>query len=130
MINANELRIGNWVQAPLGEYMQVEILGHDKNPDYIFARGNGEFGQNGFDGISLTPEILEACGFEWDDIDKGNEIVRGLFKEFILMLPHHNGLNWYASPYGYPLMPQCTLHLHQLQNLYFALTQTELLIKL
>ncbi len=29
MIKANELRIGNWVQAPLGEFMQVEIIRND-----------------------------------------------------------------------------------------------------
>lgn len=32
-----ELRIGNYVQAPLGEIMQVDILGHKENPNYIHA---------------------------------------------------------------------------------------------
>ena len=66
MIN-KELRIGNWVKAPLGEIMQVKILGHQENPDYILAECKEGFGQNGFEGIELTPEILEKCGWVKSD---------------------------------------------------------------
>lgn len=130
-IKANELRVGNWVQRP--EQIRSKLLDDDRIyflVDSIMIRDCEHYESNwAFEPIPLTPEILEKAGFEWDDIDKGNETVRGLFKKFILMLPHHNGLNWYAAPYGYPLMPQRTLYLHQLQNLYFALTGEELIVK-
>jgi len=130
MINANELRIGNWVQAPLGEYMQVEILGHDKNPNYIFARGNGEFGQNGFDGIPLTPEILQACGFKhrgsiyWDieisDINFQVKLYNDGGYRLTMKRQMVNSINVLGI----------YKRLHTLQNIIHALTGTELEVKL
>ena len=62
MINSTDLRIGNWVQGPLGEIMQVEQLGSSEYNQYVFARDKHGFGQNGFEGIPLSPEILEKAG--------------------------------------------------------------------
>jgi len=124
MLHSTSLRIGNWVQAPLGEYMKVEQLGHPENSDYIFARmadGQG-FGQNNFEGIPLSPEILEKCGFKVVNHVHGysfytlhssriNKCALDIYKEKTLWMGYN--------------VSRCD-YLHQLQNLYWCLTGTEL----
>jgi hypothetical protein len=60
-LKASDLRLGNWVQDPLGNYFRVTILGDEKNPNYIYGEANGAMAQNMFEGIPLTPELLEKC---------------------------------------------------------------------
>jgi len=119
MIQANELRIGNYVSMFGEQILIVDIsllMGIENGVEFI--------------PIPLTPEILEKCGFEWSDTKTHSDDrppVKGLYKEFLLMLNNGSNKNiWYAAPFGYPLMPQRTYYLHQLQNLYFALTGEEL----
>jgi hypothetical protein len=123
MIDAKQLRIGNWVFDNFGY------------PDQITADWFGAFDmeldnvtENTF--IPLTYEMLEKCGFVktngfiWntendgiaDIYDKGGfrihvEVSRGVF---------------------YTTQPKSVdyKYVHQLQNLYFALTGTELEINL
>lgn len=143
MIDIKELRIGNWVMAPLGEYMQVQQLGHHEKSDYIFAKCKTGYGANGFEPIPLTAEILEKAGFEQD----GGEFMHPNNTDFDLMFCcSENGL-WCAYNFGYgngatPFQehsspayianPICNpfKYVHQLQNLYFAITGQELEIEL
>lgn len=152
MIKANELRIGNWVQAPLGEWMQVNQIGHHDNPDYIHAEGPEGFGQNGFDPIELTPEVFRKAGFKSRQEARDSESVFNEYGE--RYLPNPKGGSWdYRRIYGLADHSiyhigithvgngeySCTnarvhgktfKYLHQLQNLYFALTGEELSINL
>lgn len=111
-MNANELRIGNWVTTF-----------EDETPIQITPRkfevGVCRYGAQDFNPIPLTPEILEKAGFEryapmmyrlkngwhWITVDVNSAYING--KQLILLE-----------------------HLHQLQNLIFALTGEELEIKL
>lgn len=131
-INAKELRIGNWVKGPLGEVMQVDILGHLEEPDYVHARNENTCGQNGFEPIPLTPEILEKCGFSnngeydyfmKDEYDDDN-------KKIILhdMTDVDEAFEVYIYKHKHFLTT--IKYLHKLQNLYFALTATELEVKI
>ncbi len=150
-MKANELRIGNYVKAPLGEIMRVDQVGHLDFPDYIHARNETEFGQNGFEGIELTPEILEKCGFglydNYTDESLGDFIFESYRKwksKYIYIAIH----NRQEGGYDCGLSRQLTdvvpvdkidansfnvcelIYLHQLQNIYFALTGEELEVKL
>lgn len=126
MIQANELRIGNWLfffnRLEPGRYIQVtgRMLAHAQ--DF----GDGGFGPY-YDGIPLTPEILEKAGFkkhyffnEWD------------FPTYLKwdIRPHAN--DEYKIYYDGELLEDAAplKYVHQLQNFYFALTGEELIIEL
>jgi hypothetical protein len=120
MIQANELRIGNWFYVPAGGHKQIsdfEIMN--------FAATNPSAAQ-----IPLTPEILEKCGFEAPDYRFPNHSfyslqnwleVSGEVRQSIWLL--------YANDDEYRTGTEFQ-YLHQLQNLYFALTGNELTVNL
>ncbi len=120
MIKANELRIGNWVYFDL-HYKQItdfEIL------EYSSRNGKP---------ISLTPEILEKAGFKKGE---GYEIENlYLFLKncdaFFMFNRGYDILRCWASDGGDTSTVISSInHLHQLQNIYFALVGEELEIKL
>lgn len=114
MIPANELRIGNWVS--IGEMCYAPLTKIDPGVS------------SGFEGIELTPEILLKCGFVHEE-KKGIicENYHFYTKEPLAYNSSHAGW-WYKSIHWG--MPHNLKYLHQLQNLYFALTGTELTILL
>lgn len=124
-MNANELRIGNYALGPLGEIAIIDVIGNLNYPEYIhgsYKSESGTFsGQNGFSGIPLTHEILEKCGFYWNDpfYEIKNPSAAGLLK---ISYSEEDG-------YVYDFMTKLN-YLHQLQNLYFALTGEELPVKI
>jgi hypothetical protein len=115
-MKASELRIGNWVQgASRGGYEQATgrmIFQLEDNKLNVLP-------------IPLTPEILEKAGFNmegkyiWLKIDEAFELCTfasgtpgvGLYFEG----------QWLGDTFNY---------LHQIQNLFFALTGEELNIEL
>jgi hypothetical protein len=106
-MKANELRVGNWIIGCNGKYFQIfedgmEIL--------MGARNYGDF-----DPIPLTPEILEKAGFE-----------KGLNGYFFRGGVEYNLKRHMLEGFGYCEI----LYVHQLQNLYYALTGEELNIEL
>ncbi len=114
MIKANELRIGNWlsVQYPDGIIGSVQISFID-NEDI-----------EEYEPIPLTPEILEKC----------DRIPLVYNKEyFIKSNPSfsifYNSRKWQLK-HSENELPVFIEYLHQLQNLYFALTGTELEINI
>lgn len=111
-MNASELRIGNWVYGALDQPYKVNVTilsALEANVYYVSP-------------IPITPEILEAAGFE---------TVRGELYKI-------NGY-WYdlkdktfgsfAIENGEPIAENIK-SLHQLQNLYFALTGEELTVNM
>ena len=99
-IDVRELRLGNWISYK-GKYEKVYAI---LNSDERMA-----------DGIPLTPELLEKCVLlkngEFPDIEYFSVMNGSLFFEG----------NYTAVDIKY---------LHQLQNIYFALTGNELTITL
>jgi hypothetical protein len=127
-MEAKELRIGNWVKGSfLGELCKVTQLGHEKYHEYVGAEGIGFYGQNGFEPIPLTPDILVKAGFEnrsstTDYIfEYGKFIIGGTRKRLFPSVWGEDGLQDYGNLIEY---------VHELQNLYFALTGEELNIEL
>lgn len=149
MIDAKELRIGNWVNrrfmrsawtfngprpAPEEIVVPVEIdsigLVDGRNGIDFSVDADGDVDYTPFkelEGIPLAPELLEKCGLE----HYNNEKV-----DYVLFTSHGNDIGIKKCPGvdGYYLVgdryrPVIT-HLHELQNLVFILSGTELEIQL
>jgi hypothetical protein len=110
MIAANELRIGNWVSKE-GELFKVT--------SYTFLII--ERGETLIEPIPLTPEILEKCGF-----------VKQMMWTYAIDIVGNMKLVYYLGEKGWSIGNKNYSdfsnlnYLHQLQNLYFSLTGTEL----
>jgi hypothetical protein len=120
MIKANELRIGNWIEAvaPMGNYYMkmysVNFESLENHPDSANP-------------IPLTPEILEKCGFTLKKLGY-NDCYRKPFKTATFLLYAHSGRYYFTCfEVNHETEIKC---LHQLQNLYYALTGEELNIPL
>lgn len=105
MINANELRIGNWVSVK-GKIIKVQAVDIDGiNPDhriqFSYSNVSIDTQYDGFftttliiEPIPLTTEILEKCGFKkesdyWDI----NDIMPLGFENDILVFPIESDIN-------------------------------------
>ena len=125
-----ELRIGNYLKAPLGELARVKQLGSLDYPDFIkcdLLNEKGEvngFGQNGFEPIQLTPKILLAAGFGLSEF-QNRMVITYENNKFDIWLYYYKEKCIYSSS-CFPDGAKPINYLHQLQNLYFALTGTEL----
>jgi hypothetical protein len=114
MVQANELRIGNWVN-PEEPYQIWEI-----ERDTIYADPP----------IPLTPELLKKCGFEKSGEFLTLVIPVGSEKHYFSTILSGTGVKIFTEfEPSEPISTEVT-YLHQLQNLYFALTGSELSINL
>jgi len=124
-LEANELRVGNlveWYEPNTGDPLYVKvtgIVGH-----MIHATVNNTFqvcheNYQSWKPIVLNDNLLLRLGFVKDSVD--NTYYKG---DFEIMLPTY--FMWKSSN----IKKTIVKHLHQLQNLYFALTGEELNIQL
>lgn len=111
MINANELRVGNWV---------VEV-GFPKNNSRHFSKVEKidlyDEDPPTYEPVLLTPEIIENFGFKYDG--------KYFNKSIYFLIKNGESFDfgeWYQG--GYVKIK----NLHHLQNLWFALTNEELMI--
>jgi len=113
MINTNELRRGNWVNATYDgiDYRQVFSI---PNMDEFAAEP-----------ITITPEILEKAGFKKEDKLNVNAQTWCKFGMGEYLTYYFDGF----CKFEFGIKPAIK-YVHQLQNLYFALTGEELYIKL
>ena len=144
-MKANELRIGNYLHFPFIN-KQVKVIGINayegikgeilhkislKNETDLYCERLDTLNP-----LPLTEEILLKCGFEKGSICYHNAFSLNVKKtDFYLRPSFIDGFYW-----GFNMNPKkldCELndvmplqYLHQLQNLYFALTGTELEINL
>lgn len=131
MINTSEFRSGNIVQGQKLSIPRLEI--HSNGYMRLTAYGIYmiELGNLDVEPIPLTPELLERCGFKangddnapyWRIITQGN----ALFTLQATVNPAQFKV-WFDNPTCI-FIPMAFLH--QLQNLYHALTGEELAIHL
>lgn len=130
MIQANELRLGNLVNMYGGESTKptkldalglVHIYEHELKPEVLGWVKT-------VNPIPLTVQILEAAGFVDVNYKEGKEFIHtgGRFSVEI-----KNGKFLVLSSIKQIFFSLCYVeHLHQLQNLFFALTGEELEINL
>lgn len=114
MIPSHELKINNWVNFFWQNDMPLEFL--RLCPDEFSVRVIDEECKR-LSPIPLTPEILEGCGFEKENVWFCNRNIDIKMLDNIYEVYINEILTKVQS-------------LHQLQNLYFALTGEELTVKL
>ena len=140
MIKANELRIGNLIERRSEAGVVCSI-----DREHVWLQFGGEWGDaegwlhESVDPIPLTPDILEKCGFEkrleyWEPFvgdAKGAWYKRGDIFIVILKADYrvYRAVPTNGDEFGYVDGSELT-SLHQLQNLYFALTGEELEVEL
>lgn len=105
MIQATELRIGNWVEED-GYKKQFSMYDFPLSTDSINP-------------IPLTPEILEKCGFVNDN---GWYAIHLWNRNELAKCMDYDGVSINNSYFDYAITS-----LHQLQNLYYSLTGKELI---
>jgi hypothetical protein len=127
-MKANELRIGNYVYDTLGKVNKIDL----EAITYIVKEPHNQVKP-----IPLTEEWLLKFGFEDLDLNMSgsNWLVKkqkGLWRQAIRIAYSEKSEEWSltlecVSP---PTLSISILkYVHQLQNLYFALTGKELIIK-
>jgi len=118
-MTANEVRIGNLVyNTTLKLTKAIDTLD-------IRYLAEGKF-ENHFQPIRLTDEWLEKLGFKinMDNFDWNAGIGTNCIGDFELSLRHTDNVGWFYKSKCTPIK-----YVHQLQNLYFALTGKELTTK-
>jgi hypothetical protein len=120
MLQPNELRIGNWINTDGKPYRVTQLIGG------VVATDDPSMwhDKDSYSPIPLNPELLEKCGFEkynnlWNN-GMGNSIHYDLDNKCIKMA---------FAISTFLIISSNIQYLHQLQNLYFVLTDTELEIK-
>lgn len=125
MISANELRVGNYVKRKdnillfIGIMPPIIKLSNKGYPsDYVIDDDQLEY-------LSLTLAILKKCGFK-EDI--GGDIVLDINRELDLRYDKNSKSVTLWAHFDFSVIT--IKYLHQLQNLYFSLTENELQITL
>lgn len=126
MIEIQDLRIGNLVNASIfggkpGEQEWIHLTGKVDalHKDYINLGDGIRFEYRHISGIPLSEEILLKCGIKFKD---------GFYNITDEIRIDSDNFNVYAEQDNNIMVwvgVECK-HLHQLQNLYFALTGQEL----
>jgi len=122
MIQENEIRIGNYLEY-FGSIVKVNSIRKD-NQYYISAeKFNTDYYNviDSYKAIPLTEEILLKCGLKLITERTKNYMLKGISGEPCFHFNKNNTVSCYKANIKY---------LHQLQNLYFALTNQELNITL
>ena len=135
MIKPEDLRIGNWVEFD-NRYFQIDSIATVFPTLKTIEFGIGVVDWNNIFGIPLTEKILLDCGFVKDGLFVG-EFVYTKSKYFysmelklLFVITGHNGEVLNYEGYEVQTSDNQTIYLHELQNLFYSLTKTELIIKL
>ena len=123
VILPNELRIGNLVGYKFGENEIYAIRSFDE--EYVSLKDNISFDYIGYDEINpleITPFMLEKLGFKKCEFNIPDKYK----KENCSFSIKYRKENGYTVEYKYGHVYLKSIH--QLQNLYFALTARELTV--
>lgn len=123
-MEANELRIGNLVYHN-DKIIEITSL-HPKN-DAV----NDEIPFHAIYGIKITEILLLKLGFEFRNTDKQYGLYLQVSKNRVLYWYHSKkiSLEFDSEDYDNTLFDFDCNFIHQLQNIYFALTGKELIYK-
>lgn len=119
-MRASELRLGNYVYDNLGGLLKIKGISTESDLRHIKP-------------IPLTEEILLKCGFVKDEEYDEGGLIDFRYELNLLNKSISFTSNWNTEDCFYVNLTQCgvdVFYLHQLQNLYFALTGEELTINL
>lgn len=126
MVQANELRIGNWVKAT------VIIKVADYNPpefmqcDITMIRDCQHYKDSwAWEGIPLSPELLVKCGFK--KLPKSIAVYRIFINSIEISINIKLCFVYIDTEWGQASIKNAIFkYLHQIQNLIYSLTQQEL----
>lgn len=121
-MNAQDFRIGNWIEPLTKSPCKITGINHKKvlNGDLVFIYADYEsFLPEHIIPIPLTEEWLKRFGFEVFEFDYKDNQYR--FKDRLIVIR-----DGHFQDYGSSVTIK---YLHELQNLFFCLTGTELTIK-
>ena len=126
MIKANELRIGNFVTAIRCDNSQIIDQVKQLHESYVVTK----FDWGKVEPIPLTEEWLTKLGFKQTE-KIAQKIIRSVGRLGVLNVekskPFEIKLSYWVDDDG--ILISKIKYVHQLQNLYFALTGEELEIK-
>ena len=132
MINASELRLGNYILFKLnGKISMIPC-------DFIHFEQLHKGDTSSFYPVMLKPDLFQKCGF----IENKDYALLPQAREFTLVLPvigsnnnelfgyvKNNGECFVRATVNHNIASINFFHLHQLQNLFYFLTGNELEIK-
>ena len=125
MIAANELRIGNWVLWNGPDHVENAKISAISNEEVAFKCG--DYGLiNEIQPIPLTPEILEKCGLKNGNSELDRNVFYSTNKHLAQFSVNISGSFGIYVGVFIALRSVHLEYLHQLQNIYFALTGEEL----
>lgn len=136
-IKANELRLGNLIRFNnfIGDERNVIVnarffasMAGGRPFTEVEGSNNSEL-NNCYSGIVLTPEIFEKCGFKKSKYDESYLFLNN-DGSIVIETDGSIAVGDDPSKIGWASAAQVCSFLHQLQNLYFALTGQELEVKL
>ena len=123
-LQAKDLRIGNWIFKD--KHFQINGVNIGRAYNYIIDNDRDEYEIENIKPIPLTEEWLLKFGFERDVsdliIEINNHSELSFDEDLDCYLSIDNGHEWNSTDINIK-------YVHQLQNLYFALTGEELTIK-
>jgi len=136
MIKENDVRLGNWVEVFLTkEPMKIDWLAmkhlSDGNVQAAFYDNRPVYVP-----IPLTKDILLKCGFEdYENLDNDYTVYgnHGDDSDFFLEVDWRRVESGYSpmiKSVEYETIGSNIIYLHQLQNIYYALTNKELSINI
>lgn len=138
MIKLNELRIGNLVYfgVLIVPIKSIHIESFLENETSVYVKLNDKLSHYCLDikdvsPIPLTEEILLKCGFEYDTINASGYLIKPLNTKCIDGYSDYLYIEKNQEAVKIRSVKDIEVkYLHQLQNLYFALTNEELEVKL
>jgi hypothetical protein len=129
-MKASEIMLNNYVKDHLGRVLKVVGLKDDNVYLVLSNKEKIRYNIKTIQGLELTEEILLKCGF----------VIGGSKQWLFINLDKKDECYLYFNPLGKGIAidqegKECSFeidlnYLHQLQNLYFALTNEELTINL
>lgn len=120
MIQPTELRINNWVYSiQLAKEVQISSIDNE-NVSFINEVTWDYNEPDTIEPIVLSEEVLLKCGFELNE-DKTLFVIKNCGLRLMDIASSYYRAN-------FPIKAD-VIYLHQLQNLYFALTNQELIYK-
>ena len=123
-MKANELRIGNLISDINGNLCLVKTIREDLIIAKYYSVGYCIGDEEQFNKVELTEELLLKFGFE--EKSKSKNFYLGNFRFHISKPANYDGFIFCD---GYDVITDRIKYVHQLQNLYFALTGEELTLK-
>lgn len=117
-MKASELRIGNYIEKSLKSGQGRNLIGKIGCQDiFRISENSGPFN---YDPIEITMEWVDKFGFNLS-VKEGNQNEFRVYK--LHGITYNTNHGWWWENHKLTIQPK---HVHELQNLFFALTGEEL----